>query len=444
MLKQFLAILGVSVLMVLNAVVATAAQHDAAFSDKYELSKMVVLSRHNIRSPLSGSGATIDELTPHKWFAWTSAPSELSLKGGQLETIMGQYFRRYLAKEKLIMENYLPQAGEVRFYANSKQRTIATAHYFSAGMLPIANITIEHKYDPENTDMTFSPRLIFMSEEFKAEAQNEISRMKFGDWRKGAVKKLAENYLTLEKILDFKDSPMARQKSLKHLIADDPEILLEQGKQPSVKGTLKIANAAADALILQYYEESDDAKDGFGRKLTDGEWAQISNIKAVYDGLLFTAPDVAVNVAHPLVKLIDEELSLPNRKFTFLCGHDSNIASVLAALGVEDYTLPNAIEPKTPIGSKFVIEKWVGRDGEEYASLSLVYQSVAQLRARSSLTPDNPPMIYRLELKGLQKNRDGLYLMRDVKDRFQKTLDAYDELGRVVNRSINDEERQAA
>lgn len=60
---------------------------------------------------------------------------------------------------------------------------------------------------------------------------------------------------------------------------------------------------------------------------------------------------MAINVAHPLLRLMSEELSLDNRKFTFLCGHDSNIASVLAALDVENYSLPNSIEKKTPIGS---------------------------------------------------------------------------------------------
>ncbi len=60
------------------------------------------------------------------------------------------------------------------------------------------------------------------------------------------------------------------------------------------------------------------------------------------------------------------------------------------------------------------------------ASLSLVYQSTEQLRQRTILSLDNPPMRYPLELKGLAKNADGLYLFREVQQRFQKALDAYD------------------
>ena len=89
----------------------------------YTLRQVVVLSRHNIRSPMSGEGSLLGSATPHEWFKWTSATSQLSLKGGILETTMGQYFRKWLENEGLIPENYQPENGEVRFYANAKQRT---------------------------------------------------------------------------------------------------------------------------------------------------------------------------------------------------------------------------------------------------------------------------------------------------------------------------------
>ena len=62
-------------------------------SERYALDEMVILSRHNIRSPISGPGSVLSRITPHEWFQWTSAPGELSLKGGALEAEMGQFFR---------------------------------------------------------------------------------------------------------------------------------------------------------------------------------------------------------------------------------------------------------------------------------------------------------------------------------------------------------------
>ena len=36
--------------------------------DGYTLDQMTVLSRHNIRSPLTDSGSTLGKLTTHEWF----------------------------------------------------------------------------------------------------------------------------------------------------------------------------------------------------------------------------------------------------------------------------------------------------------------------------------------------------------------------------------------
>ena len=141
---------------------------------------------------------------------------------------------------------------------------------------------------------------------------------------------------------------------------------------------------------------------------------------------MFTAPVVAVNVARPLIQYMYDELRSPDRKFTFLVGHDSNLSAVATALGVEEYELPAAIEKKTPIGSKIVVEKFVGKDGKEYADINIVYQTVEQLKNMSLLDLENPPMVYPLSLSGLEKNADGLYRMEDVADRFEAALAAYE------------------
>ena len=94
------------------------------FHSKYELKEVVVMSRHNIRSPLSSGGAAYQRVTPHTWFTWSSPSSQLSLRGGVLETEMGQFFRKWLVGEGLLPDNCRPVDDEVLFYANSRQRTL--------------------------------------------------------------------------------------------------------------------------------------------------------------------------------------------------------------------------------------------------------------------------------------------------------------------------------
>ena len=408
-------------------------ERTADFHSRYTLKEAVVLSRHNIRSPLSGPESALGQLTPHEWFHWSSGKSELSLRGGVLETEMGQFFRKWLVSEGLISENHLPAEGTMRFYANSMQRTIATTQYFSSGLLPVANVEIEHHYDLNTMDPVFTPQLTVASDDYCARARQQIADLFGNGSLEGIGDKLAENYALLQDVLDVEQSAAWQAGEFSGFKTDDTNILLELNKEPSMTGSLKTACSASDALVLQYYEEPDELKAAFGHQLTLSDWEKISAVKDYYGDILFTAPLVAINVAHPLLQTILEELQTEGRQFTFLCGHDSNLGSVLAALGLSEYKLPQAIESKTPIGSKLVFEKWEGADGCQYAAINLVYQRIDQLRQMPLLMLENPPMVFPVALEGLTANEDGLYKLSDLEARFEDRIAAYDELLTDIN-----------
>lgn len=396
------------------------------FNNRYKLKEAVVLSRHNIRAPLSGNGSALGNLTSHKWTDWSSGPSELTSRGGALETMMGQFFRKWLAQQGMFPENYVPTFDDVNIYTNSMQRCIATGQYFTSGFMPMANLRVNHRFDPSKMDPIFCPQLTKVSKPFREEAMRQIAAMGGKKGIRGINEALKDNYALEAEVLDLANSPSAKNGGSPAFDNYDTQIILERYKEPGMKGSLKDANSAADAFILQYYEEPDSVAAAFGKKLTRDQWKQIAKIKDVYGDVLFTAPIVAANVAHPLLQYMSDELRSPDRKFSFLVGHDSNIASVMAALGVAPYELPGAIEAKTPIGSKLVIEKWTGKDGQEYGALNLVYQNVDQLRNLSLLDLQNPPMVVPLQLTGLTPNADGLYKMSDIMNRFRDAIQAYD------------------
>lgn len=403
-------------------------QRSEAFKGKYKLKEVVILSRHNIRSPLSTNGSALSKMTPHEWTNWSSAASELTLRGGVLETEMGQFFRKWTIETGLFKDNYVPTIDEVNVYANSMQRCIATAQYFSGGFMPVANLRVNHRYVPSKMDPIFFPRLTKSTEAFRTEAMKQINAMGGKEGLVGINKSLKESYDLIAKVLDMKQSEYYKKGEIKDFVNNDTQITLELNQEPGMKGSLKNANSASDAFILQYYEEPDGMKAAFGHKLTTEDWTKIAKVKDVYGDVLFTAPIVAVNVAHPLLQYMYDELNDKDRKFTFLCGHDSNIASVDAALGVEDYSLPNSIEKKTPIGSKLVLEKWVDAAGKAYVAVNLVYQSTDQLKQMSLLDLQHAPQVFSLKLKGLNQNTDGLYTFEDVNARFLQAIRAYDDI----------------
>lgn len=416
--------------LLMPAVAGAQAQRSQEFKDKYQLKEAVVLSRHNIRSPLSDSKSDLGRMTPHEWTKWSAGKSELTSRGGALETMMGQYFRKWAVDAGLFPENYVPTADDLNVIANSMQRCIATAQYFTSGFMPVGGVTVNHRYTPSKMDPLFNPQLTKVSPAFVEEAMRQINAMGGEKGIVGINEAIAPDYALMMEVLDMDESPMAREKDPKFDATKNynTEIVLEKWAEPAMKpgSALKDLNAASDAFILQYYEEPDSVKAAFGHNLTREQWAQLAHVKDTYQDVLFTAPIVAVNVARPLIQYMYDELRSPDRKFTFLVGHDSNLSSVATALGVEEYELPDAIEKKTPIGSKIVVEKFVGPDGEEYADINIVYQTIDQLRDMQLLGLDNPPMVYPLSLKGLTKNADGLYRMADVADRFEQALRTYE------------------
>jgi glucose-1-phosphatase len=194
---------------------------------------------------------------------------------------------------------------------------------------------------------------------------------------------------------------------------------------------IKNATSVADAMILQYYEEPDKQKAAFGHDLTDEDWRLIHSIVDTYTDMLFCSPLVSVNVAHPLLEEIRAELTAKGRKLTFLCGHDSNVASVLAALNYRDYLLPETVEQHTPIGVKLVFERWINAENEAYYKVSLVYQSTSQLRSMEQLTLENPPVIYPLHFEGMDAEgritEAGLLkLLDDAISAYDAIVESYD------------------
>lgn len=418
----------VSVLLLCLALVSCATVPEDSFADYslsregYSLDKVVILSRHNIRSPLSGEGSALGGITPHSWHKWSSDTSQLSVRGGSLEVQMGQYFRRWLEAQSLITPNYMP-AGDVRIYSNSKQRTIATARFFSAGLFPVADVSVEYHMDFDLMDPVFTPQLNFVSDAYNEAVRSQVEQLFSED-----IKSLDSAYRLIEDVIDFDQSPAFLSGSAAPLTTTDFNLVLKQNEEPAVTGSLKTACMISDALVLQYFEEPDVRKAGFGKKLSLSQWDEISRVKDVYGDVLFTAPLVAVNVAHPLLSELLGEMKDRTRIISFLCGHDSNVGSVLAALDVEPYSLENTIEKKTPIGCKLVFSRWKDSSGQAFWSADLVYQSTEQLRGNEILDLENPPQVFTLRFTGLEETGSGLYSEEAFLQHFEGAIARYAEL----------------
>ena len=409
--------------------------------DGLTLKQVVAVSRHNMRAPLSTSGSVLAEATTHEWVDWTAEGSELTLKGGAAETIMGEFFRTWLEDEGLFPSNYMPEDGAVRIYANPRQRTLSTAAYFSTGLLPVGNVQVEYHGEYDSRDPVFKPRFTYLSDTYSEAATAELAKNGGKDGIAGLGGDLQESYDLIMEVLDFQNSPAAKSGEYAPLKAGDTKLTeFALDKEPKLEGSLDLGNQLSDALILQYYQAPDAVTAAFGKELTWEQWLQIAAPRNEYGDLRFDSDLVAVDCAHLLVEEVKSELGKEGRRFTFMCGHDSNMMSLLHALGVKHYELPDTLELQTPIGGKILFEVWEGTDGTKYANIRMAYATSEQVRDLDLLSLGHAPASYDLEFESIQRQANGLYLLSDVEKLFDEKIALYNSLPETCPQSVEEVE----
>ncbi|EHX1104570.1 bifunctional glucose-1-phosphatase/inositol phosphatase [Escherichia coli] len=380
----------------------------------YQLQQVLMMSRHNLRAPLANNGSVLEQSTPNKWPEWDVPGGQLTTKGDVLEVYMGHYMREWLAEQGMVKSGECPPPDTVYAYANSLQRTVATAQFFITGAFPGCDIPVHHQEKMGTMDPTFNPVITDDSAAFSEQAvaamEKELGKLQ-----------LTDSYQLLEKIVNYKDSPACKEKQQCSLVDGKNTFSAKYQEEPGVSGPLKVGNSLVDAFTLQYYEGFPMDQVAWGEIKSDQQWKVLSKLKNGYQDSLFTSPEVARNVAKPLVSYIDKALvtdrtSAP--KITVLVGHDSNIASLLTALDFKQYQLHDQNE-RTPIGGKIVFQRWHdNKANRDLMKIEYVYQSAEQLRNADALTLQAPAQRVTLELSGCPIDANGFCPM----DKFDSVL----------------------
>lgn len=327
---------------------------------------------------------------------------------------MGHYIREWLAQQGLVTSGECPPENAVYAYANSLQRTVATAQFFITGAFPGCGVTVHHQEKMGTMDPTFNPVITDDSAAFSEKAVQAMEKERQG-------MQLSESYKLLEEMTDYRNSPSCKEKQQCSLSDAKDTFSAKYQQEPGVSGPLKVGNSLVDAFTLQYYEGFPKDQVAWGEIKTDKQWQVLSKLKNGYQDSLFTSPEVARNVAKPLVKYIDNALvgdAAKAAKVTLLVGHDSNIASLLTALDFKPYQLHNQYE-RTPIGGKLVFQRWHDKSGNrDLMKIEYVYQSTEQLRNADALTLQSPPQRVTLALNGCPVDDNGFCPM----DTFKKAM----------------------
>lgn len=382
---------------------AGAQAQDTAAPEGYQLQQVLIMSRHNLRAPLANNGSVLEQSTAKAWPQWDVPGGQLTTKGGVLEVYMGHYMREWLAQQKLVTSGECPPENAVYAYANSLQRTVATAQFFITGAFPGCGIAVHHQPQMGTMDPTFNPVITDDSPAFREKALQAMEKERQG-------MQLTESYKLLETMIDYRNSPSCKEKQVCSLSEGKDTFSADYQQEPGVSGPLKVGNSLVDAFTLQYYEGFPKDQVAWGEITSDKQWQVLSKLKNGYQDSLFTSTAVAQNVAKPLVKYIDNALvgeGASKAKVTLLVGHDSNIASLLTALDFKPYQLPGQYE-RTPIGGKLLFQRWHDSgSNRNLMKIEYVYQSTEQLRNADPLTLQTPPQRVTLALNGCPVDDQG-------------------------------------
>ncbi|WP_409461137.1 bifunctional glucose-1-phosphatase/inositol phosphatase [Stenotrophomonas maltophilia] len=386
-------ILPLRLLLMALALGPSAATAMAAPAADEQLEQVILLSRHNLRAPVVASGA-LANATPETWPRWDVGAGELTTKGGVLEVYMGRYVGQWLRQTQLLPPSGCPQPGDLHAHANSLQRTQATAQFFVAGAFPGCHVAIEQRMPLGTMDPLFNP---VIHRDDVAYRERALSSMR----QALTEADLAPALAVVEAVTRYPQSAACADRSDCHLTLTDTTFTAEAGKEPRATGSLALASGVVDALLMEHYEARDAAAEGWGRLNTEGQWQALAQIRNRYQDILFGTPGLARDVAAPLLEQVGTLLNDPaSPKVALLVGHDSNIGSVLAALGITDYTLPDQYE-KMPIGGLLQFERWRDRrSGRERIRLAYVYPTTVQLRDAQPLTGAQPPGRVALRVPG--------------------------------------------
>ena len=397
--------------VVVSSVFATE-NHQNPSSADYELEKVLIFSRHGLRSPVEKDPQEMAKYSPYAWAKWDVPSGYLTAKGTVLETYFGQYLGQWLADKGLLTTGRCASGEGIFAYANGVQRTIATGQAIVAGAFAGCNVQLQHhgKIGSEK-DPIFNTQAHNPSKALIESAKSKVNL-------NALQQKLAPNYALLSEIIDYKNSPNCLQKGECDLGGKVGEYSIKDGKSVKITGSISTGKKIVSALLLAHYVGKPDSEIANGRVDSQEKWSAINEIKNEYYRTLFKNNEaLAQNASYPLLAFIQQQLSSEN-KISLLVGHDSNIVALLSALGVEPYELDDSLE-NIPIGGKLMFEVWKHKpSGKLKFKLDYVYQSTEQLIKLTPLSLATPPKQRALTLEACTKDESGFC---DY-EQFQKVL----------------------
>ncbi len=363
-----------------------------------KLQFVVILSRHGVRSPLTAQ-ADLDKFSAAPWPKWEVPPGILTAHGYELMKVFGAWDRAKFSGEGLLMPSGCDDAPHVTILADTDQRTRETGKALAEGMFPGCEITV-HSQPDGSVDPLFLPRKARIGQPDPALATAAIAG-RIG----GNPANLTETYRPQLTELDRVLSGCGRlpPNPQRTSIFDIPASLKPGTAEFPVlaRGPLITAATLIENLLLEYTEGMSTADTGWG--CVDGATLRFmmqANVAAwdYSDRTPASARTYASNLLDHIRSTMEQSvkgapvpgaIGKPGDRMLILVGHDSDIAPVAGALGI-DWIADGRVDD-TPPGGALVFELWCSPKAAPFVRVAFTTQTLEQMRNSEPLTTSNPP-----------------------------------------------------
>ena len=392
-----LLLLGLSALLLCTAFLDRPSCAQAPSRDA-SLQMVVILSRHGVRSPLTAQ-ADLDKFSAAPWPKWEVAPGILTAHGYELIKIFGTWDRAKFSGEGLLAPTGCADAPHVTILADTDERTRETGKALAEGMFPGCNIPVDAQ--PEGTvNPLFLPLKAGIGHPDPALVTAAVAG-RIG----GNPANLTETYRPQLTALDRILSGCGRLPSnpQRTSIFDIPASLKPgtAGSPVSARGPLVTAETLTENLLLEYTEGMSTADTGWG--CLDGATLRFimqANVAAwdFEDRTPAFARTYGSNLLDHIRSTVEQgvkgkpvpgAIGKPGDRVVILVGHDTDIATVAGALGI-DWIADGRIND-TPPGGALVFELWRSPKTGSSVRVAFTTQTLEQMRNSEPLTPANPP-----------------------------------------------------
>jgi 4-phytase/acid phosphatase len=363
------------------------AQESSAASQPHhaDLQLVVMLSRHGVRSPL-GSRDEYGKYSAEPWPAWDVPPGHLTAHGYELMKLFGVWDRTLFSSQGLFAATGCNDAARISIVADTDQRTRETGKALAEGMFPGCPIEV-HSLADGAQDPLFRSFEAGIAHPDPAVA-NAAVLGRIG----GSYNNLAEVYRAQLTLLD---NVLA---GCGHAPANPKRVSLLNLPAP----VRYPAATIAENLLLEYTNGMSQADTGWGcldgatlrtiMQVNNASWDYGMRTPAVarprasllLDRILRTMEQSATGAAVP------GAIGKPGDRLVLLVGHDTNIATVAGAIGI-DWIEDGRVDD-TPPGGALLFELWRPRNGgKPFVRLEYTAQTLEQMRNAEPLTATNPP-----------------------------------------------------